>query len=183
MTAIMTPSQTGSTPGMASKAGATIGTTTKMISKASITKPKEEHRDHHREYRAGRAARKIGERTMHEVVAAEAAKDETEQGRADQDDENHRCDLRGLDHRRTDDLRQFRPPRREQDRADRADRCGFRRRRDAAEDRAEHREDQKQAARPEPRSACAPSQSRAAQHGSTGIAGEDFGKTIAIAIR
>jgi hypothetical protein len=37
--AIMTPSQIGSTPGIISSAGATIGTTTKMISKASITKP------------------------------------------------------------------------------------------------------------------------------------------------
>ena len=35
----MMPSQTGSTPGIFSSAGATIGTTTKMISKASITKP------------------------------------------------------------------------------------------------------------------------------------------------
>src|SRR5664280_1240160 len=35
----MMPSQTGSTPGIVSSAGATIGTTTKMISKASITKP------------------------------------------------------------------------------------------------------------------------------------------------
>src|SRR5262245_14812182 len=37
-TAIMMPSQTGSTPGIASSVGATIGTTTKMISNASITK-------------------------------------------------------------------------------------------------------------------------------------------------
>ena len=35
----MMPSQTGSTPGIFNSAGATIGTTTKMISKASITKP------------------------------------------------------------------------------------------------------------------------------------------------
>ena len=35
----MMPSQTGSTPGIASSGGATIGTTTKMISNASITKP------------------------------------------------------------------------------------------------------------------------------------------------
>ena len=39
MTAIMMPSQTGSTPGIVSRIGATIGTTTKMISNASITKP------------------------------------------------------------------------------------------------------------------------------------------------
>ena len=35
----MMPSQTGSTPGILSSTGATIGTTTKMISKASMTKP------------------------------------------------------------------------------------------------------------------------------------------------
>ncbi len=91
----MMPSQTGSTPGILSSGGATIGTTTKMISKASITKPSRNIADHHHQDRARRAARQIAERAMHQVVAAEPAEHQAEQCRADQDHEDHAGDLRG----------------------------------------------------------------------------------------
>src|SRR5215469_13957644 len=84
------PSQTGSTPGMRSSGGATIGTTTKMISKASITKPS-------RNIAAITAmifTILIGA-TMFSLVFRGLGGDEAEHGRADQDGEDHRRDVGG----------------------------------------------------------------------------------------
>ena len=49
----------------------------------------QEHRQHHHENGAGRAAGQIGKRLVDHGVATEAAKDEAEHGGADQDDEDH----------------------------------------------------------------------------------------------
>ncbi len=75
----MMPSQTGSTPGICSSGGATIGTTTKMISKASITKPSRNIASITASDRAGGAARQVGQRALDHVVAAEPAEHQAEQ--------------------------------------------------------------------------------------------------------
>ena len=79
---------------------------------------------------------------MHHVVATEAAKHEAEHGRADQDDEDHAviCVVRSTTGTERRAERAF--DRRQQNGADRADRSRFGRRREAAEDRAKHRDDQ-----------------------------------------
>ena len=51
------------------------------------------------------AARQVGERAVHHVVAAEPAEHQAEQGGADQDDEDHAGDLRGPLHHRTEHAR------------------------------------------------------------------------------
>ncbi len=102
----------------------------------------QEHAGHHREDRAAGAARQIAERLLHHVVAAKAAEDEAEQRGADQDEKDHAGDLGRACHHRHEQLFRARAPRREQDGADRADGGRFRRRCQAAEDRAEHRKDQ-----------------------------------------
>ena len=96
----MMPSQTGSTPCIASSGGATIGTTTKMISKASITKPSRNIASITARIAPAGAARQVAERAMHHVVAAEPAEHQAEQRRADQDDEDHAGHLRGPLHHR-----------------------------------------------------------------------------------
>src|SRR3974377_1405197 len=91
----MMPSQTGSMPGMSKSAGATIGTTTKMISKASMTKPS---RNTASITTSMAPALPPGECAVHHVVAAERTEDQAERRGADQNEEDHSGDLRGLLH-------------------------------------------------------------------------------------
>ena len=72
--------------------------------------------------------------------------------------------------------------RREQDGADRADRGRFGRRRDAAEDRAQHREDQEERRHQHRAGACDSARPRGAPD-RAGSAGDGWGKKIATAIR
>ena len=49
----------------------------------------QEHREHHDQDRARGAARQVAQMAMDQIVAVEPAEHEAEQGRADQDDEDH----------------------------------------------------------------------------------------------
>src|SRR5258708_4454600 len=126
----MTASQTGSTAGILRSAGATIGTTTKMISKASMTKPR----------------RKTAIITITIAPAAPSAKHQAKQRRPDQDEEDHAGHLRGARHDRNEHAQEsatIELQRGERNGADRADGGSFRRRGHAGEDRADDGEDQK----------------------------------------
>ena len=79
----MMPSRTGSTPGIFSGTGATIGTTTKMISNAFMTKPSRNSAAMAASVARPTAARQARRRPLHHGVAAETAKDETKDDRAD----------------------------------------------------------------------------------------------------
>ena len=148
-----------------------------MISKASITKPSRNIASITARIAPAVPPGRSVERAVHHVVAAEAAEHQAEQRGADQDDEDHAVICVVLLHHGLERGAPSRALERgEQDRADRADRSGFGRRRDAAQDRAEHGQDQQRAARPAPRSAGAPARKPFGAPGSGGIAGDVFGK-------
>ena len=75
-----------------------------MISRTSRKEAEDEHHQHHGDDRADLAAGQPGQGFVHQIVAAEAAKHQREEGGTDEDREHHAGDLTGIAGDRGQDL-------------------------------------------------------------------------------